>query len=87
MRLILILSGIGGEMVTGEILQAVDKRSKHWTKQNYSIKHKILMLLSVRAYYQNLEFKVNDGKSKESSQKELSDDVLKRLIKDTHYKR
>ena len=31
------------------------------------------------AYYQNLEFKVNDGKVKESSQKELSDDVLKEI--------
>ena len=30
-------------------------------------------------YYQNLEFKVNDGKLKESSQKELSDDVLKEI--------
>ena len=30
-------------------------------------------------YYQNLEFKVNDGKVKESSQKELSDDVLKEI--------
>ena len=31
------------------------------------------------AYYQNLEFKVNDGKVKEGSQKELSDDVLKEI--------
>ena len=65
------------------MVQAVDKRSKTLDQTELLNQASRSHVTFREAYYQNLEFKVNDGKVKESSQKELSDDVLKRLIKNT----
>lgn len=60
-------------------VQAVDKRSKTLDQTELLNQAQDPYVTFREAYYQNLEFKVNDGKVKESSQKELSDDVLKEI--------
>ena len=60
-------------------VQAIDKRSKTLDQTELLNQAQDPYVTFREAYYQNLEFKVNDGKVKESSQKELSDDVLKEI--------
>ena len=60
-------------------VQAVDKRSKTLYQTELLNQAQDPYVTFREAYYQNLEFKVNDGKVKEGSQKELSDDVLKEI--------
>ena len=60
-------------------VQAVDKRSKTLDQTELLNQAQDPYVTFREAYYQNLEFKVNDGKVKEGSQKELSDDVLKEI--------
>ena len=63
----------------GPYVQAVDKRSKTLYQTELLNQAQDPYVTFREAYYQNLEFKVNDGKVKEGSQKELSDDVLKEI--------
>ncbi|OOF62950.1 hypothetical protein BH925_09175 [Rodentibacter pneumotropicus] len=60
-------------------VQALDARAKNLDNAELLNQAQDPYVTFREAYFQNLEFKVNDGKVKEDSQKELSDGVLKEI--------
>ena len=60
-------------------VQTLDTRAKNLNNTELLRQAQDPYVTFREAYLQNLEFKVNDGKATDNSQKELSDDVLKEI--------